>query len=520
MCRVGLLLAAFVIGLCQARTLPNRSKQVKAYAYVLPAGAEEIRDDINHSFVCANRTDGFYVDIDNDCQIFHRCQDRARFSFICAEKTVFSQMYQTCVHEGQLGFPCEDSGMFFPDAEESSTSNSETESSNEGDSANNEEQPAAEPNSAAVMMPAQVLLPPEEESMMDDASNEEKVIGSVVSMPISDNYVNMFDHQQINDDKFDPVEEDETENTAQEMLDEQTDAQASESVQHEVIDNTQEVEVNDESNEVSAISSNMEEVPVKVHEANDDEGVSNSVVNDSNEQEEPVAVLSEVVQPTIQLQLHNDVQEIEESEPVVQDVQEEVHHVQPEVSDEQNTQSVDSIISNTVNDENDSNSVQNESSDTQMVNEPVLEAEPQTFEISEVPSPNAENIVTDNELNHDEQEESEQMISDPIVAENLATADDEAVVVENVADSEASPVQNELVLQADEPTPVEDQNQTVMNEVHPLTATLAENIPLPSNSADLPEFIVSTVADLRRGVVPPALRRRKTFLFKADAVPS
>lgn len=46
-----------------------QSKQVKAYAYVLPAGAEEIRDDINHSFVCANRTDGFYVDIDNDCQV-------------------------------------------------------------------------------------------------------------------------------------------------------------------------------------------------------------------------------------------------------------------------------------------------------------------------------------------------------------------------------------------------------------------------------------------------------------------
>lgn len=42
---------------------------MKAYAYVLPAGAEEIRDDINHSFVCANRTDGFYVDIDNDCQV-------------------------------------------------------------------------------------------------------------------------------------------------------------------------------------------------------------------------------------------------------------------------------------------------------------------------------------------------------------------------------------------------------------------------------------------------------------------
>lgn len=42
---------------------------MKAYAYVLPAGAEAIRDDINHSFVCTNRTDGFYVDIDNDCQV-------------------------------------------------------------------------------------------------------------------------------------------------------------------------------------------------------------------------------------------------------------------------------------------------------------------------------------------------------------------------------------------------------------------------------------------------------------------
>ncbi|KAL1391611.1 hypothetical protein pipiens_001308 [Culex pipiens pipiens] len=53
----------------QLQQQQQQGKQVKAYAYVLPAGAEEIRDDINHSFVCANRTDGFYVDVDNDCQV-------------------------------------------------------------------------------------------------------------------------------------------------------------------------------------------------------------------------------------------------------------------------------------------------------------------------------------------------------------------------------------------------------------------------------------------------------------------
>ncbi|EAT35850.1 AAEL012013-PA [Aedes aegypti] len=511
MCRVGLLLAAFVIGLCQARTLPNRSKQVKAYAYVLPAGAEEIRDDINHSFVCANRTDGFYVDIDNDCQIFHRCQDRARFSFICAEKTVFSQMYQTCVHEGQLGFPCEDSGMFFPDAEESSTANSEAESSSEGESTNEEQQPAAEPNSAAVMMPAQVLLPPEEESMMDASNDEEKLIGSVVAMPISDNYVNMFDHQQINDDKFDPVEEEEADNTAQEMLDEQTDVQSSETALHEVVDSTQEVEVNDVSNESNNVG---EEILAETYEANSDDEHEH-VADDTNVQSEHEAALSEEVQPIMQLQLHHDVQEVEESEPVVQDFQEEEHTPEQKVSDVQNTQSVEPDNSNNINDEDDSNIIENNIVDDQLVNEPVQEAEAHESVSDEEALPSLENIIAEAELEHDDKEESEQKVE-----EISATIEHDDVTEEKIQEPEAALIQSQSVSHAVEQTPVDDQSQTVMNEVHPLTATLAEKIAEPSSSMDLPEFIVSTVADLRRGVVPPALRRRKTFLFKADAVPS
>ncbi|XP_065074083.1 uncharacterized protein LOC135698126 [Ochlerotatus camptorhynchus] len=529
MVRVGLLLAAFVIGLCQARTLPNRSKQVKAYAYVLPAGAEEIRDDINHSFVCANRTDGFYVDIDNDCQIFHRCQDRARFSFICAEKTLFSQMYQTCVHDGQLGFPCEDSAMFYPDAEESS--NAETETASEVDSAN-KEQPAAEPSAAAAMPPSMFLLPPEEESMTDAASDDEKVIGTV-AMPISDNYVNMFDHQQVNDDKFDLVEEDEKENTAQEVLDEQVqDAEALEIVPQEAIDSTQEVEVNDESNESSEASSNVdEEILNETAELSSEDEETNEIVlgiesdDNNNEHEEPATVLTEEVQPEFQSQLHNDVQNVEEPEPVVQDVQEDKQQQQLEVTEVEVPQSVEPISNNDVviEEEEDSNSVETSPSDSETVNEPKQEDEPELPLSSEETAPNSENVVAEIELNDDKQEESDQKVNEPLIAESpvvlVVDGDDE-----KVDDSEAAPVEasseQELVPEADAQSPADDQNETVMNEVHPLTATLAEQVAEESRPIDLPEFIVSTVADLRRGVVPPALRRRKTFLFKADAISS
>lgn len=67
----------------------------------LPSNATSIRADITDGFSCRNRTYGYYADVDNDCQIFHVClpvgyadgkESTFRWSFICPEETVFSQV--------------------------------------------------------------------------------------------------------------------------------------------------------------------------------------------------------------------------------------------------------------------------------------------------------------------------------------------------------------------------------------------------------------------------------------------
>jgi len=67
----------------------------------LPSNATSIRSDITDNFSCANKTYGYYADVENDCQIFHVClpvtyadgrENTFRWSFICPEETIFSQV--------------------------------------------------------------------------------------------------------------------------------------------------------------------------------------------------------------------------------------------------------------------------------------------------------------------------------------------------------------------------------------------------------------------------------------------
>ena len=67
----------------------------------LPSNATSIRADITDGFSCANKTYGYYADVENDCQIFHVClpvtyadgkENTFRWSFICPEETIFSQV--------------------------------------------------------------------------------------------------------------------------------------------------------------------------------------------------------------------------------------------------------------------------------------------------------------------------------------------------------------------------------------------------------------------------------------------
>lgn len=67
----------------------------------LPSNATSIRSDITDNFSCVNKTYGYYADVENDCQIFHVClpvtyadgrENTFRWSFICPEETIFSQV--------------------------------------------------------------------------------------------------------------------------------------------------------------------------------------------------------------------------------------------------------------------------------------------------------------------------------------------------------------------------------------------------------------------------------------------
>ncbi|XP_053686637.1 probable serine/threonine-protein kinase kinX [Sabethes cyaneus] len=499
MCRVVMLILTIVIGLCQARTVPIRGKQVKAYAYVLPAGAEEIRDDINHSFVCANRTDGFYVDIDNDCQIFHRCQDRARFSFICAEKTVFSQMYQTCVHEGQLGFPCEDSGAFYPDGEDSSVNSND----NDNDDGDGGKLSLPSGDNSEIEMPSQDLLPPEE-SIQHQA--DEPVIGTI-SMPISDNFVSEFDHHQLNADTFDPVEDNESENTAQEVTDEEAVSPPLEELhQDEAVttsDTTKEEEVSEEiTNVVSSDSENGHTSDEHIEEAVAVEALGTNEVsmNEHDNHENENTLLAEDAKVEPQSLLQNDVQIVEETDPVVQDVK----VVEPETA-----------ISTDTNEEAPSGDITElKPLDSEISNDSSINAvAPETSNNSAeyVQQPNSDNVISEIALHEGNSEESQHEVSEPLPVESHANA---AASVP-IADSN----QPEINEQSLPPAAVLPEATT--NEIHPfVAATLADQLANESKNIDLPEFIVSTVADLRKGIPSLPLRRRRTFLFKADAMSS
>ncbi|CAL1290732.1 unnamed protein product [Larinioides sclopetarius] len=94
----------------------SRSKRA---AYDLPDGAELIVGAVRTTFVCSN--EGYYADIDNNCQIFHVCHtavhadgtaEMQQWSFMCGNQTVFNQFSFTC-SSYEDAVPCGSSGDFF-----------------------------------------------------------------------------------------------------------------------------------------------------------------------------------------------------------------------------------------------------------------------------------------------------------------------------------------------------------------------------------------------------------------------
>lgn len=109
----------------------DEEEEPNAIRMRLPSDSESIRSNIVDSeFSCDDRQPGYYADIDNDCQIFHRCvEDRkAIYSFICPEQTIFNQKALVCVWNNSMDFDCEDSDDYYDESNQAFSGNSTAES--------------------------------------------------------------------------------------------------------------------------------------------------------------------------------------------------------------------------------------------------------------------------------------------------------------------------------------------------------------------------------------------------------
>uniref|UniRef100_A0A182RMJ3 Chitin-binding type-2 domain-containing protein n=1 Tax=Anopheles funestus TaxID=62324 RepID=A0A182RMJ3_ANOFN len=535
-----LILAA----LANARILPSRSKQVKVYSYVLPAGAEEIRDDINHSFACANRTDGFYVDIDNDCQIFHRCQDNARFSFICAERTVFSQMYQTCVHDGQLGYPCEESTQYYPDGEDYEPSAPGSEPAEEApqvEEMHRKQQVAPVQELEAPQLPSKGVeaIEPSEETVQDNAQQPSEQAEFVQVMnDESEQQQEQEEHHQMNADLFDPIEEEgemQSENSAQEIMDESEpstltisseatsadpSSQEEQSNEVEVMDDAIPQQQHQEHQEHEPIASSEPSSVVETFDTTSQDEVTaeeqqpeNIEMDTQGTPSEPTVSATPEMDNETQYEadsLLNAVQMVEELEPIVHDLAVETDELKPLVAEIVQDPTPPLLVPA-----------------NQQDNEVFPESQTSTADL-EVPliASDASSPVNDSEQSSTTLESDQQVNELPAQTEqsSAANSDDSSETFDTI-----SVEADETVQPASEPETVDvklvedEANSPTKEQERPLAspAIVEEMAPLrPSDSAELPELIVSTEFHLDGVTQGPPIRRRKTFLFRADAIRS
>lgn len=109
----------------------DEEEEPNAIRMRLPSDSESIRSNIVDSdFTCDDRQPGYYADIDNDCQIFHRCVEDPKtiYSFICPEQTIFNQKALVCVWNNSMDFDCEDSDDYYDESNQAFSGNSTAES--------------------------------------------------------------------------------------------------------------------------------------------------------------------------------------------------------------------------------------------------------------------------------------------------------------------------------------------------------------------------------------------------------
>ncbi|XP_064487306.1 U-scoloptoxin(01)-Cw1a-like [Ornithodoros turicata] len=113
MMKVFLLLASIAVAVAVSK---SRSKR---QAYELPDGVEFVVGGIQTRFQC--QRGGYFADVDNNCQIFHICNEVfnadgsyeiKQYSFFCGNQTIFNQLSLTCAFPEE-SVPCANAQDFF-----------------------------------------------------------------------------------------------------------------------------------------------------------------------------------------------------------------------------------------------------------------------------------------------------------------------------------------------------------------------------------------------------------------------
>ncbi|XP_055934108.1 U-scoloptoxin(01)-Er1a-like isoform X1 [Argiope bruennichi] len=112
--KVTSILSILLIGCVAISTsMPRRAKRE---AYDLPDGINLLLNaDLRSTFTCQG--DGYYADVDNNCQIFHVCHGHEegklrQWSFACGNQTMFNQLTFTCSYPEE-SIPCNKAPDFF-----------------------------------------------------------------------------------------------------------------------------------------------------------------------------------------------------------------------------------------------------------------------------------------------------------------------------------------------------------------------------------------------------------------------
>ncbi|XP_063708632.1 uncharacterized protein LOC134837196 [Culicoides brevitarsis] len=167
----------------------------------LPANATSIRENISDGFSCKNKSNGYYADPENDCQIFHVCHNVDygmtrrgrkmmvyRWSFICPEDTVFDQNQYTCVRTTDSSIECADSPQYYPEPDAS-------QEENQMESSSRSPMPANQPATST----SKTLLSPPQFPYNGNAYEHQKILQKIPAVLVQQAIDGLNDETRLNE---------------------------------------------------------------------------------------------------------------------------------------------------------------------------------------------------------------------------------------------------------------------------------------------------------------------------------